>query len=128
MTRRAKMYKQVSVSTASPGELIIMLFTGLVRFVRTAQRAQQANLHHDTAIAIDRAVAILEHLRESLNWSVGGDVASALDTTYAAWMGVLVKANLERDPTRLEAVAEQMTKFAETWRAVQQHQQLALGA
>ena len=116
MIRKYKAYKRVHVTTAAPGDLVVMLYDGLIRFTRTAQRAIQAQLYSDAGEAIDKALAIIAHLQDSLREDVSAELVSGLDTTYFAWMRILLRANIERDVELLDELVGQMAELRDAWR------------
>ncbi|PIE17278.1 MAG: flagellar export chaperone FliS [Proteobacteria bacterium] len=130
MIRKFQAYKKMHITTAAPGDLVVMLYDGLVRFTRTAQRALNAQLYTDAGQAIDKALAIIGHLQESLDDSASPELTRTLDTTYAAWSTNLVRANIRKDTEALGKLAEQMAGLRDAWREVnkQAQAQLAEGA
>ena len=122
----AGLYQQVgvqtSVSTASPHQLVGLLFDG---YFAAVQRARFAMGQHDVAAkgrAISHAVRIVdEGLKAALNMPAGGKLAADLADLYGYVCVRLTQANLHND---LDALAESerlMQPLREAWTAIGQH-------
>ena len=116
MIRKFKAYKRMHVTTASPGELVVMLYDGMIRFTRTAKRAIGARMFADAGQSIDRALAIVGYLQGTLDESASPELIHSLDQTYLLWMRGLVRANLDKDVEALEEYAQQMEQLRDGWR------------
>ena len=68
-------YQQSAVDTASPTELVVMLYDGALRFIGMARAAIERRDIPARSEAISRALAIVGHLRTTLDVERGGDVA-----------------------------------------------------
>jgi len=101
MLNVANRYKAVQVRTSSPGEVLVMLFDGLFRFLGEARDAMTRD---DRALAgdrIDRAHAILTELAASLNKSVEPELCENLEALYLFSSQKLLEANIHRDPGKI---------------------------
>jgi len=108
-------YKKNRTSTAQPGDLVVMLYEGMLRF--TAE-ARQHMLDEDpklTGYALTRSLDIVAHLQDTLRMDVSPDLGKALDTTYTLWTKLLVEANIHKDVEKLDAVRTQMTELKDAW-------------
>lgn len=97
----ANRYKAVQVRTSSPGEVLVMLFDGLFRFLG---EAREAMLRDDRALAgdrLDRAHAILTELASSLNKAVEPDLCENLEALYLFASQKLLEANIGRDAAKI---------------------------
>lgn len=96
-------YKSVQVKTSSPGDLLIMLFDGLFRFLDEAAEAFKRDDRARGGDRISRAHAILGELAATLNRAHAPELCENLEAVYFFCMNRLVEANLYRD---LERIAE----------------------
>ena len=64
-------YRAVQATTAEPGQLLLMLFEGAVRFLTRAQRHLAAGEVAQFAQSVARAQAILAELSSSLDHAQG---------------------------------------------------------
>ena len=73
---------QAKVATASPHELVLLLYRGLVARLREAHEAALAGNALRRLKAIERALVIVEGLDASLDIRRGGGVAESLQMVY----------------------------------------------
>lgn len=117
MSNPMKAYQRVRITTASPAELIVMLYDGLARFIGLAADAIDEERWNDAGRNFEKAVEIVGHLRESLDERVSASLVSSLDRTYVLWSRTLVRAQLARDAESTRAVAVQVVEVSDSWRA-----------
>jgi len=104
----ARTYQSQSVLTASPGQLVLMLFDGTLRFLALAKdgfEQPESNPHRFEQININlqKAQNIIAELQGSLNHEVGGEVSGILDRLYDYYSRRLFEANMKK---RIEPVIE----------------------
>lgn len=111
-------YQSQAVSTASPGQLISMLYAGAIGAVTRAEQALTAAepgaieaAHRDLV----KAQAIVTELAISLDHDAGGPVAGNLASLYDYCLDRLQQANLAKDPSLLGSVRDVLAGLAETW-------------
>jgi flagellar protein FliS len=97
-------YKTVQVKTSSPGEILIMLFDGLFRFLEEARDAMIVNDRARAGERISRAHAIVNELAATLNKDVAPELCENLEALYFFSSAKLVEANLYQDPERVNQV------------------------
>ncbi len=108
-------YGAVKVTTASPGHLLVMLYDGLLRFLREGQAAMEKKERGKAGERISRAHAILAHLLETLDPSHNPALCAHLQPLYIFCMQHLLKANLEQDPQKLADVIRILTPLRDAW-------------
>ena len=75
-------YRQQSVMTASPGQLVVMLYDGALRFLLQASTAMRAGDQFGCDAKLRRAEAIIDELHVVLDKERGGEIASRLEGIY----------------------------------------------
>ena len=95
-------YRTTAVETASPVQLVTMLYQGVLRFtLRGIQGIEQGNVQqaHD---GLTRAQAIIMELAAHLDMAAGGEIAQNLNTLYLYTHQRLVEANCQKavEPAR----------------------------
>lgn len=85
--------RAAEVFTASPHKLIEMCLAGALERVAIAKGAMQRGDLGEKARRIAAAVAIVEHLRLSLDAKAGGELAQNLDQLYDYVIRRLTQAN-----------------------------------
>lgn len=119
-------YRSVSVDTASPGKLILMLFDGALRFLHTAEdgfrqsdpRVRQETIHNN----ITKAQNIILELQRCLNVRDGGDFAVNMFRLYDFMLARLIEANTKKNPEGVRVVIELMGEIRGAWDEMLQQQ------
>ena len=104
MNAYSNSYRNNQIMTASPEQILIMLYDGAIRFVRQAKQAIEENRPGDKAQAINRAVAIITEFSNTLDYEVGGELALELSQLYDFSVRELSAVNARSDAGRLEPV------------------------
>jgi flagellar secretion chaperone FliS len=110
-------YRQNSVLSASPEQLVLMLYDGALRFLRQAAVAMREADVTNANGRLRRAEAILDELRVTLDPSAG-ELAERLDAIYVFCRQLLVQAQLEQDPSRIEAAVDLIGELRDAWAAI----------
>jgi flagellar protein FliS len=118
-------YKHTSVTTASPGELIVMLYDGALKFTGYAEQAYGDGDAALAASSIARAVAIINYLQSVLDEGQSPELVGQLDRLYMKWTHGLTKANLQRDPAKVIEIRAEIAEMREAW--VEVNRQVATG-
>lgn len=112
-------YRQVATRTASPGQLILMLYDGAIRFLERAKAGFQLEdpVECNTTINnnILRAQDIIRELDFSLNAERGGELAQELHRLYDYFDRVLLEANLRKDVGGVAEVIQRITALRDAW-------------
>src|SRR4029077_17959504 len=109
-------YGVVKVTTCSPGQLLVMLFDGLLRFLGEAEVAMQAKDPAKAGARIGRSLAILEQLLFGLNRETLPTLCDKLAPLYQFCMSHLTVATLRQDPTKIADVIRILAPLRDAWR------------
>lgn len=106
-------YKENSVYTASPEELTLMLYNGLIKFIMLAQKAIEEKDIPKAHESIIRAEDIVQEFMASLNmkYSVSQRLMLIYDYVYRR----LMDANTKKDRDILEEVLGFAKDLRDTW-------------
>ncbi|WP_100332341.1 flagellar export chaperone FliS [Bacillus xiapuensis] len=115
-------YSNNSVTTASPGELTLMLYNGCLKFIHQAKKAIHENNIAGKNTNIQKAQAIIQELMVTLNMEV--DLSSNLMSLYDYLNRRLIEANVKNDAAILEEVEGFVTEFRDAWKEVIQKNRL----
>lgn len=107
------------VLSASPTQLVGLLYDGLVRFLNCAmdgfseQDPQKKNetIHNN----LIKAQNILVELNASLNHEEGGEFATRMGDLYNFYIHSLGKINTTKDPTMLPRIIQLITELRDAW-------------
>jgi flagellar protein FliS len=112
-------YRQVAAQTATPGQLVLMLYDGALRFL---ERARQAFGHDDPLefnLTINnnllRAQAIINELNLALNMEVGGEFSMTLRRLYNYMDRRLQESNQYKQEEGIVEVIRRLTILREAW-------------
>lgn len=116
---RPQAYREASVMTASPEQLVVMLYDGSVRFLRQAEAIMNgAGTWLQASEKLSRAEAIIDELLATLDMDAG-EIAERLQAIYVFCKTRLIEARLERDPARVDQVARLMGELRGAWAEIQ---------
>ncbi len=108
-------YLKEQVTTASPEQLLIMLFDAAIRFLVQAKLAMAKNDTEKAHNGIMKAQNILTELMSSLDTDSGLEVTKNLYNLYEYYHYRLVQANIKHDITMIDEVLDQLRAFKTTW-------------
>jgi flagellar protein FliS len=106
-------YKQNSVFTASPEELTLMLYNGLIKFIMLAQRAVEEKEVPKAHECIIRAEDIIMEFQVTLDMKY--ELSIGLAQLYDYMYNRLIDANIEKDAEILEEVLHFAKDLRDTW-------------
>ena len=110
---------QTNVSTTSPGEIIILLYDGAIKFLTTAKTFIDAKDYAAKGIAISKAMDIVTELSSVLNKEKGGDLAENLNKLYFWCNTKLAMANLKMDKEAIDAVIKVLSGLRSAYAQIQ---------
>ncbi len=124
MNAYTKQYQQNQVATASPEQILLMLYDGAIRFVRRAITAAENNDQVDKLQGISKCLAIIAEFSNSLNHEIGAHFAEDLDGLYHFMMRELDAARKDSGSSHLKTVENLLIDLKQTWEeAVAIHRQ-----
>jgi flagellar protein FliS len=114
-----KSYKSVAVTTATPGQLVLMLFDGALRFMAAAERGfeEEDLLRRNEAIHnnIIRAQNILLELQYSLDLRVEGGFPQRMFALYDFMQFQLNQANIKKEVPPIRIVSGMLGEIRDAW-------------
>ena len=111
-------YRQQSVLTATPAQLVVMLYDGCVRFLRQGAAAMRDGGRRQADERLRRAEAILDELLVTLDAEAGGEIASRLQGIYSFSRRRLLEARREQDADAVDGVAGMLLELRTAWAEV----------
>ena len=115
-------YRQVATQTASPGQLVIMLYDGAIRFLERALtgfgKEDPAELNQMVNNNIIRAQQIINELNSSLNMDQGGEVSTNLRDLYVYFDRRLMESNMRKEEAGIHEVIARLTVLREAWATI----------
>lgn len=113
----ANPYQQQAVATASPAQLVLMLYDGAIGAVLRARQAHGEGFAGVPVVneELQRAQAIVSELLFTLDRDKGGKVAESMASLYDFCLDRLIRANVGKDMTLLDPVVEVLTGLRDAW-------------
>lgn len=108
-------YKKAQVQTASPEQILIMLYDGAIRFLNQAKVHMQNSDIEQSHTNIIKAQRILTEFMSSLDMDLGGEMAENLFNLYEYLHHRLVQANIKKDTEAIDEVLEHLRGLKATW-------------
>jgi flagellar protein FliS len=116
----ARVYRANSILTASPGQLVVLLFDGALQAMATAREAlgrpvTDLRRYEIVNHQLTKARRIIAELRGSLNFREGGDFATLMEQLYEYYSRRLLEANLRKDPAPIAEVEKLLGELRDAW-------------
>ena len=115
MKNAAQKYKQTSVQSASKEKLLLLLYEGCIRYMKTALAAIEKKDIATRGMNIGYAFDIVNELNNTLNHEVGGDIAKNLEQLYMFVSDQMTKTNATGDKKPLEDALKIMETLYSGW-------------
>jgi len=111
-------YQEHALDGASPVDLVVALYDGVIRFLYAAIAAAERGDVNGRRAAVKRALAILIHLQARLRMDIGGRPAQVLSEFYASMFALILQASLAASPQRFEEAIGCVRNVRDAWRQV----------
>ncbi len=107
-------YRQTQIQTASPLDLIIMMYDGAIRFINQAKNALAEKEFAPANNALQRAQDIIDELNINLN-PEAGEIAANLRNLYLFINQRLIEANVKKNGEILDEALKLLTTLRSSW-------------
>ena len=114
MPNSYQQYKTQSISTMTPGELLIILFDELVKRAKQGEIAIKAGNVEGANDSLMRAQDIVRYLTATLNDDY--EITKEIKPLYDFFYQQLVMANTKKNADILEALIPMLEDMRETWK------------
>lgn len=113
-------YQVVTTQTAPPGQLVSMLYDGVLRFLEQALNGftfeDPLECNQTVHNNVYRAQQILAELDASLDHERGGQLALTLHSLYEYMDARLTESNLKKQPEGIKETIQRVTVLRDAWR------------
>lgn len=106
-------YRQSSVQTSNPAQLVIMLYDGAIRFIRASMKGLEEKNLEQVNVNLGKAQKIISELMSTLNQEV--EVSKSLYSLYEYMNHLLIQANIEKSLEPAQEALEMLTDLRDTW-------------
>lgn len=111
----AEVYRRTEAVTATREALLLMLYSGALRFLKNAKDASACGDNADRNQWIRRAQDIVNELRAVLDFQISPEIATELDRLYAYVTARLVSATLEHDARAIDDALKVLETLNTAW-------------
>ena len=114
----AKFYKRKQIESATPGQLVLLLYDGAIDFLNRAEAAlllktpDRFEKYHNSLISCQN---IITELIASLDLERGGEIANNLFRLYDFMNYRLVDANISKELTPVKEVRGLLNELRSAW-------------
>jgi flagellar protein FliS len=113
-------YQNISVMTAPPERLLLMLYEGLIKNIKLAKEAIEEGNPDSRRACLRKARDIVTELMSALNFEIGGEIAVNLHRLYRYINGRLIQADISPDAEPLDHAMRVVDILNDAWvRAVE---------
>jgi flagellar protein FliS len=123
---QAARYREAELLSATPGQLVVMLFDKMLLTLRRARLAMDAGDIEQRTVQLLAADDMIAELKVSLDHEQGGAISRDLDALYAFMLRELHAANRTKDGARIDVVLRIAAELREAFAGAQR--QLAASA
>lgn len=120
MFRAANAYLQTGLTTNSPGQTVVMLYDGAIKFLNRAKEQIDAKDYAQKGLSISKAMDIINELGSTLNKEQGGEIAENLSNLYFWCNARLAMANLKMDKDMLDSVIKVLSGLRSAFAHIQE--------
>ncbi len=121
-TKAATTYQQAALygglESADSHRLIEMLLDGLLKNLGNSKASISENNTMQKCTSIDKTIAILDTLRNGLDFEEGGQLATNLDDLYDYMQRQLIQANFKSDASIIDEVIGLAAQIKDAWHAI----------
>src|SRR5574344_2361954 len=115
MNSYVNQYKQNEIETATPEQILILLYDAAIRFLIKAKQAiEDKNIQetHNNWVACEN---IMLEFMSTIDMKNGGDLAQRLYKLYDYFYNTLVEANMQKDMRKVNEILNHLKGLRETW-------------
>ena len=124
----SRRYQQNQISSATPMQLVVLLYEGTLSQVAGAIREiRNGNIEARTN-HINRACAMIAELQGGLDMQKGGEIAVSLNRLYAYITRRLCEANGQNSAARLEEIQKLLSPLWSAWQQVAEQNRPTMAA
>jgi len=114
-TSKKDQYLEQKIMAARPEQLTLMLYEGLVRFLKQGKLFMSGGKENIQKVhnSLLRAQAIMNELRSTLDMEI--DISENLDALYEYMIRRTVEANIDKDQEIIDEVVGLAEELRDTW-------------
>jgi flagellar protein FliS len=121
LTPQQKKFVKNMVDSASPEQLILILYNGCLQWLAMAKKELEKNKQEKVpnwtnfSHQMKMSVSIIEHLQDSLNHDINEQFADQLFNLYEFLKSNLMKANIEKSQEKMDFCVKILSDLKNGW-------------
>jgi len=115
MNQKYGQYKKNSITTASSGRVLLMLYSAAIKNVRKARKAMEEKNIPEKCKYILKTQDIIHELANSLDFTKGGELVERLEGLYNFIGMQLTEAHLKNEVEPLDVIEKILLTLNEGW-------------
>ena len=119
----AHRYREVAVKTASPLQLIVMLYDAAICCIQEAREQMGRKDISGRSRSVNKGIAIISELQSCLNLKGGGEIAGSLNRLYDYMKMQIFRANVEQTSEPLAEIETLLEGLRSAWVELVTHTQ-----
>ncbi len=108
-------YREQQITTASRGQLLLMVYDGILRALAEGKRAMQEKRLEEQNRALKKAQDLVTELMLTINYDTFPQLATNLERLYRYIYQQLVQANIHDDMQIVTDVAKLVQELRDAW-------------
>ena len=109
-------YQDMKVQTASPAQIMIMLYDGSIRFSLQAKKKIEEKDFEGKGVFISKTQAIIDELMNSLDFNIAPELCTNLQQLYIYINERLTHANIKMEAEAMDEVIELLNTLRDGWK------------
>lgn len=110
-----KQYKTNQVQTATPEEVLILLYDGAIQFLIKAKDGIDKKNYEQVNNNLLACQKIIHEFINTLDMEQGGSIAENLKLLYEYFIKTLISANINKDMRKVNEVLKHLKTLRATW-------------
>ncbi len=111
----AHRYREVAIKTASPLQLIVMLYDAAICSIQEAREQMSRRNIGARSRSVNKSIAIISELQSSLNLKAGGEIAASLNRLYDYMIRTIFRANMDQSTKPLIEIETLLENLRSAW-------------
>lgn len=111
-------YRTTQITTASAGDLVVLLYDAAVQALMLAEDALDAHAWSESTRQLVQAQKLVMELNNGVDLNRGGDLAVKLRSLYLYMYRTLVQASIDKNASEVRRIRNLLNQLRASWRAV----------
>jgi flagellar secretion chaperone FliS len=112
----AQRYKETSINTANPLQLVVMLYDAAICSIQEARAHMEKKNIAERSRALNKCISIITELQACLDHKAGGEIAGSLELLYDFMKRNIFKASFEQNIQPLIETEALLENLRSAWR------------